>query len=113
MPIPLAWQPAPPTETSAVEVYPAGTLAARSLTSSGYKGSTPAATALRRDLTDALVRELPADTAAREVMCRTDLALDAALCVLAGVDFIEGRAVAPDDLPLAKREGWIWVCERE
>ncbi len=113
MPIPLAWRPAPPTEASAIEVYPAGTLASRNLTSSGYKGSAPTATALRRELTDAVIRELPADTAARETMYQTDHALDAALCVLAGVDFIEGRAVPPDDLRLAKREGWIWVQDRE
>lgn len=113
MPIPLAWRPAPPTEASAIEVYPAGTLASRNLTSSGYKGSAPTATALRRELTDAVIRELPAGAAARETMHQTDHALDAALCVLSGVDFIAGRAVPPDDLALAKREGWIWVQDRD
>lgn len=36
-------------------------------------------------------------------------AFDAIACVLAGVDFAQGAARGPDDLELAKREGWIWV----
>ena len=36
-------------------------------------------------------------------------ALDAAVCVLAGRDFIRGHALSPPDLDEAKREGWIWV----
>jgi hypothetical protein len=45
-------------------------------------------------------------------MVHTDHALDAVLCVCAGLDFLSGEAVAPDDLSLAKREGWIWVRTR-
>ena len=37
-------------------------------------------------------------------------ALDAAVCVLAGRDFIRGHALSPPDLDEAKREGWIWVA---
>ena len=37
-------------------------------------------------------------------------ALDAAVCVLAGSDFLRGRALPPPDLDEAKREGWIWVA---
>jgi hypothetical protein len=36
-------------------------------------------------------------------------ALDAALCVLAGVDFLGGNARPPEDPGLARTEGWIWV----
>jgi hypothetical protein len=35
--------------------------------------------------------------------------LDAAVCVLAAKDFLEGRACQPVDLDLAVREGWIWA----
>jgi hypothetical protein len=39
-PIPLAWDPGSIEGLAAIEVYPAGTLAARKLPHSGYKGPT-------------------------------------------------------------------------
>jgi hypothetical protein len=33
--------------------------------------------------------------------------VDAAVCLLAGDDFISGRAMNPEDRGLAEREGWI------
>ncbi len=57
--------------------------------------------------------QLSLDTRAANEMARTDHALDAVLCVCAGLDFLAGHAVPPEDLPLAKREGWIWVSARE
>jgi hypothetical protein len=36
-------------------------------------------------------------------------ALDAVVCLLAAKDFLEGRALPPEDSALAVREGWIWV----
>jgi len=36
--------------------------------------------------------------------------IDAAVCVLAGDDFIAGRAMNPEDHSLAEREGWIWTA---
>jgi len=44
-------------------------------------------------------------------MVESDHALDAALCVCAGLDFLAGDVVRPKDLSSAKREGWIWVRE--
>ena len=43
------------------------------------------------------------------MVARHDL-LDAAVCVLAGVDFAEGDVVEPisEEMEQAKREGWIW-----
>ena len=35
--------------------------------------------------------------------------LDAAICVLAGFDFVTGTATPPTRLDLAQHEGWIWV----
>lgn len=116
-PIPLAWQPGPLDTTSAIEVYPAGTLAARDLPSSGYKGPSDAATARRQQLADVIAQELFSDEhalgeQALELMVGTDHALDAVLCVCAGLDFLAGDVVPPDDLRLAKQEGWIWVRPR-
>jgi hypothetical protein len=36
-------------------------------------------------------------------------ALDAAVCCLAGADFLKGLALEPENLEFAKKEGWIWV----
>jgi hypothetical protein len=112
-PIPLAWEPGPVEALAAIEVYPAGTLAARNLPSSGYKGSTDEATSIRRELTTAIAEQLRFDASAENEMLRTDHALDAVLCLCAGVDFLTGDAVPPEDLSLAKQEGWIWVAERK
>jgi hypothetical protein len=38
-------------------------------------------------------------------------AIDALVCVLAAVDFIQGRARAPVNLDAARQEGWIWTAE--
>lgn len=44
-------------------------------------------------------------------LAETDDALDAALCIMAGADFLSGKAVGPadDELEFATKEGWIWV----
>ena len=39
--------------------------------------------------------------------------LDAAICVIAGADYLSGRAVGPRDEQLAFREGWIWAAAGE
>lgn len=111
-PIPLAWEPAPIDSFAAIEVYPAGTLAARNLPHSGYKGAADAASSRRRELTSAVAEQLAFDARSADEMTRTDHALDAALCVCAGLDFLVGDAVPPPDLGVAKREGWIWVGSR-
>ena len=111
-PIPLAWEPAPIEAIVAIEVYPAGTLAARDLPHSGYKGSGDPASSLRRELTRAVGEQVSLGAPAAAEMARTDHALDAVLCVCAGLDFLAGDAVPPENLRLAKREGWIWVGSR-
>lgn len=38
-------------------------------------------------------------------------ALDSVVCVLAAKDFLEGTALKPKEIGLAKKEGWIWVYD--
>ncbi|MFU8888617.1 MAG: hypothetical protein ACNA8N_08470 [Trueperaceae bacterium] len=49
------------------------------------------------------------DLAGRDVTMAPGHALDAVLCVVAGLDFLAGAALGPDDPEVALREGGIWV----
>lgn len=44
-----------------------------------------------------------------DLLLQNDDALDAAVCVLAGADFLQGQCHPPADLATARKEGWIWV----
>ena len=103
-PIPLAWH-SDVEGVSAIEVYPAATLTAYRIRSSGYKRKDqPEA---RAEIVEGLRShlELPDDVSL--VLSNAD-ALDAAVCVLAGADYVSGRAVQPTDMAAAEKEGWIW-----
>ena len=104
--LPLAWSPGYATGVSAIEVYPAATLIAYGLPSRGYKKSENE----RRKLVDGLAGIVELDEAARNGMVACDDLLDAAVCVIAGVDFADSSVVEPtsEELELAKHEGWIW-----
>lgn len=106
--IPLLWSPAV-SGVGAIEVYPAATIVARKRSRIGYKKDL----ALREALLGALMSELGviADAPAARAMLGREHGLDAALCVLAGFDFIAGRARGPDreQRELAELEGWIWA----
>ena len=109
--VPLAWSPGQPTGVSAIEVYPAATLIAYGLLPSlSYKKSTNESKNERHELVERLadIVELNEPTC-KEMVARHDL-LDAAVCVIAGVDFAEGDVVEPlsEEIEQAKREGWIW-----
>ncbi len=111
LPVPLAWSPGQPTGVSAIEVYPAATLIAYGLLpSKSYKQSTNESKNRRHKLVERLadIVELNEPTC-KEMVARHDL-LDAAVCVIAGVDFAEGDVVEPlsEEIEQAKREGWIW-----
>lgn len=102
----LAWEPGLFTGIYAIEVYPAVTLRAHEIKLDGYK-SRDREGARRRFLRElGQVIALPADPSLLET--NQDV-LDAAICVLAGVDFLRGEVHRPTDLELAKKEGWIWV----
>jgi predicted RNase H-like nuclease len=108
--LPLAWDPRSLRGVSAIEVYPAATMRMCGLPHAGYKEAEK--TALRREILDGLSRLalLPGDLSAAE--SDADV-LDAMLCCLAAGDFLAGMAMPPPDLNLARKEGWIWVRERE
>ncbi len=107
-PIPLAWQPQLEHKVSAIEVYPAGTLKMllAPMRVPSYKGKDGGngRFAILNHLKQHVT--LPPDT---NLLLKNDDALDAALCVLAGADFLSGQAEAPADLKQAQKEGWIWV----
>ena len=107
--VPLAWTPGPVTGVKVIEVYPAATLAGRGLPTTGYKtGAT--APENRRDLVRKLTSIVDLGPHEEELGKDDDL-LDAALCVVAGADFVSGDVLSPsnEELEQARREGWIWV----
>jgi predicted nuclease with RNAse H fold len=106
LPIPLAWG-TPVEVVSAIEVYPAATLIAHGFRSAGYKGLDQADE--RREILASLDRLLDVD-GHRALLEGSADALDAVVCTLAGKDFVEGRAMPPEDSTLAQREGWIWAA---
>jgi hypothetical protein len=99
----LAWSPTAIRLPSAIEVYPAATLRAHGARGRAFGPSGPSAEVL-----DLLARELRATRVEQLRDLQRD-ALDAVICILAGVDFVRGDAMPPEDLGLARREGWIWV----
>jgi predicted RNase H-like nuclease len=106
LPIPLAWNPILSAPLAAIEVYPAATLTSYGFQASGYKAANH--TAERGGIIDSLRKtaELPSDCSAMQASAD---ALDAAVCLLAAVDFLRGEAMRPEDQAVAEREGWIWV----
>lgn len=107
-PIPLAWQSTLASRLSAIEVYPAGTLKMifDPMKLPSYKGSDGGngRSTILNHLKQLMT--LPPDTS---LLLQNDDVLDAALCVLAGADFLQGQAEPPTDWPQARKEGWIWV----
>lgn len=105
--VPLAWTPSA-RGPAAIEVYPAATLKAYGIPSTGDKKDS--------DQRSAIVKALKCQGMTIPDCRETDLqdnpdTLDAAVCVLAAEDFIRARATPPEDQDrdLARREGWIWV----
>ncbi len=103
--IPLAWK-SELSEPAAIEVYPAGTLVARGLRSSGYKE--PSQTERRREILQVVSERIELRVERRLMLENADV-LDSALCVLAALDFLSGDVIPPDEPEIARREGWIWV----
>lgn len=104
--IPLAWEPDHLEETCAIEVYPAATLLVYNIRVPNYK--LLRAQAARRKLVTLLSSYMAVATEPERLVANSHT-LDAAVCVLAGYDFLSGRCIRPDDFRTARKEGWIWV----
>ncbi len=93
---------------SAIEVYPAATLKAHGIKITKYKGKD--GSQIRETILRDLAKHLNIPENMQSDLIGSDDALDSAVCVIAGCDFIHGQCFNPqDDMELAKREGWIWV----
>ena len=82
----------------------AATLVAHRLRSIRYKKQ--AQNEERREIVAALRTKLTISKSVPDLATSADL-VDAVVCVLAGADFLSGRAMGPEDRTLAEREGWI------
>lgn len=109
-PIPLAWE-ASYDSIAAIEVYPAATLMAHGKSASGYKGKD--GQQVRGSILSWLTKFMDISPEHKKLLLSNDNALDSALCVLAGRDFLFGSCYIPTDLALAKKEGWIWVRRKD
>lgn len=105
--VPLAWDENF-SGVAAIEVYPAATLIAHGLQTTGYKK--PSDQAVRKAIIEGLPKFIQVEDPA-PLYANAD-ALDAVLCVLAGVDFLRGDAWPPTT-DMAHKEGWIWVKAME
>ena len=109
LPIPIAWSEKETANVTCIEVYPGASLEAHGLSSRGYKGNKAGHRTARVELIRALAPQLKLTGSALQVAEFSDDALDAALCCLAGSDFLSGSAFPPEDTEAARKEGWIWV----
>jgi hypothetical protein len=105
-PIPLAWEPNFPSGVQAIEVYPSATLLAHGVATRGYRVA-GAGNAARPPVLAALAAHFQITPHEPALLDNAHL-LDAAVCVLAGLDFIRGEAMRPEDKALAEQEGWVW-----
>jgi len=97
--IPLAWNPKKLDDVSAIEVYPAATLKGRGVLSNTAENVIEQLKKEDAELCDGVDEKMRANEHVR----------DAVVCVLAAADFVRGEASPPENMKLAKKEGWIWV----
>jgi predicted RNase H-like nuclease len=103
--IPLAWSPELNHGVHAIEVYPAATLLAHGANLRGYKAASGVVE--RRTIMELLRKRLQCDGPFDACLHSADV-LDAVVCALAGIDFLEDCAVPPSNTESARKEGWIW-----
>lgn len=103
-PIELIWNNQELSDISAIEVYPTATLKAYGILHRGYREHKQ----YRREIIKALKNHIYLSEGTKILRDNAD-ALDSAVCLLAAKDFLEGKSYEPENLELAKKEGWIWV----
>ena len=111
--IPLAWSLKDLAGIKAIEVYPAATLTAHGLISSGYKKSEQ--TAHRTKIIAGITGKVDIPKQLMPLLESNADILDAAVCLLAAKDFLDGHALAPQPniRTVAEIEGWIWAAPRQ
>jgi predicted nuclease with RNAse H fold len=97
--IPLAWAPAEGFSWRAIEVYPAATRIAHGAPDNG--GSL------------AGLESLIDRTVLTETQTLSNDMVDAMVCTLAAADFLRGNSIAPNELDVARTEGWIWALAKK
>ncbi|SHJ52244.1 Protein of unknown function [Desulfatibacillum alkenivorans DSM 16219] len=108
-PIPLAWSPDYEEKACAGEIYPAAVLIKYGLPSSGYKDDkSQKCLDIRKQILDGVIPLLKG-AENMELLHKNADALDAALCILGGRNFLMGDVCFPDNEKLARKEGWIWI----
>jgi len=109
LPIPLLWHMSQIDEICGIEVYPAGTLVSRGLSTPKKDKS---GGRHRIDLINRLGIEV--DKTKMNIIEQKPDVFDAVICVLAGVDFVQSKCISipNEDAEIAKKEGWIWVKKR-
>ncbi|MEN8208669.1 MAG: hypothetical protein ABFR50_05385 [Candidatus Fermentibacteria bacterium] len=100
--LPLLWEQGPLTGSGVIEVYPTATIIGRIGSGTKLNFKTKADILLP-------ILEMDFGPDSIDLLANADNhMLDAALCVLAGVDFIEKRCHEPPDPDAVRQEGWIW-----
>ena len=98
------------TETGGlIEVYPAATLKQHGLPHRGYKK--PHATRERTVITDGISGKVNLGRC-RQACIDSDHCLDAMLCVVTAIDFLNGDCVSSQNQQVLNREGWIWFKDQ-
>lgn len=110
--LPLAWAP---NEEGAIEVYPAATLRAHGIPTTGYKKPNTDGRAARQAICEQISARVGGTVPAR--CFDSDDELDAVVCVLAGLDFASGVALPWAHLnygvgPRPDAEGLVAALER-
>lgn len=104
--IPLAWDSEGLGQISVIEVYPAATLESHNIPNIGYKnyGIDP----IKEHIISSLNEYLNIPEGTKQILADSN-ALDSVVCILAAKDFLEENTFKPENIELAKKEGWIWV----
>lgn len=106
--IPLSWTPGHVSGVAAIEAYPAATLKGRGIVNSKYKNG-KGFCQNRENIVGKIENIAKVCTVAKNNIYVDHDALDAALCLVAALDFARGDVIKPENWDKAKKESWIWV----